>query len=68
MDADHPANGVPFARRSTIKVNGPEIISILESVYGSLDTVEHTTALAKYVNFAKELGSEGYAALIGAEM
>ena len=53
---------------SAIKVNGPEIMSILESVYGSLDKVEQTTALAKYVNFAQKLGSEGYAALIGAEM
>ena len=53
---------------SAIKVNGPEILEILESVYGDLGNVRGSGALAKYVKFARQLGTEGYAALIGAEM
>ena len=51
-----------------IKVNGPEIMEILESGYGDLENLGRIAALAKYVKFARELGTEGYAALIGAEM
>jgi hypothetical protein len=53
---------------SAIKVNGPEILEILKSVYGDLENVRGSGALTKYVKFARELGSEGFAALIGAEM
>ena len=53
---------------SAIKVNGPEILEILRSVYGDLENVGRTGILAKYVNFARELGSEGFAALIAAEL
>ena len=53
---------------SAIKVNGPEIMQILGSVYGDLENVDGKGALARYVKFARELGSEGFAALIGAEL
>lgn len=53
---------------SAIKVNGPEIMDILESFYGDLRKVGRTGSLAKYVKFARQLGIEGFAAFIAAEL
>jgi hypothetical protein len=53
---------------SAIKVNGPEIMGILESVYGDLGKVGRTGTLGKYVEAARQLGSEGFAALVAAEL
>ena len=53
---------------SAIKVNEPEILDILRSVYGDLENVGRTGSLAKYVSFARQLGSERFAAFIAAEL
>ena len=38
---------------SAIKVNGPEILEILRSVYGDLENVSGKGSLGKYVKFAR---------------
>ncbi len=53
---------------SAIKVNGPEILDILRSVYGDLEKFKPKDTIGKYVRFANKLGSEGYAAFIAAEL
>ena len=51
-----------------IKVNGPQMLTVLEECYGSTDAVDPKTLLGKYAAFARKLGTERYVALISAEM
>ena len=51
-----------------IKVNGPEMLTILEECYGSLDGVGPKTILGKHAAFARKLGTDNYVALISCEM
>ena len=53
---------------SAIKVNGPEIVDILRSVYGDLERFKPINTIGKYVKFARQLGSEKFAAFIAAEL
>ena len=51
-----------------IKVNGPEMLTILEECYGSMDEVDPKALLGKYADFARKLGTANYVALISTEM
>ena len=51
-----------------IKVNGPEMLRVLEEAYGSTDGVDPKTLLGRYAAFARKLGTEKYMALVAAEM
>ena len=51
-----------------IKVNGPEMLTILEECYGNMDEVDPKTLLGKYADFARKLGTENYVALISTEL
>jgi hypothetical protein len=53
---------------SAIKVNGPEVMDILRSVYGDLERFKPKDTIGKYVQFARDLGSERFAAFIAAEL
>jgi hypothetical protein len=53
---------------SAIKVNGPEIMNILQSVYGELENLNQKQTIRRYVEFARQLGSERFAAFIAAEL
>ena len=53
---------------SAIKVNGPEILDILRSVYGDLENLDPKGIIGKYVEFARQLASERFAAFIAAEL
>ena len=47
-----------------IKVNGPEMLAVLEECYGDPDAADPTSLLGKYVAFAKALGPENCIAFI----
>ena len=51
-----------------IKVNGPEMLTVLEECYGRMDAVNPKTLLGRYAAFARKLGTENYVALVSAEM
>ena len=51
-----------------IKVNGPEMLRVLEEAYGSLEEVNPKTILGKYAAFARKLGTENYIAMVAAEL
>ena len=53
---------------SAIKVNGAEMLTVLEECYGSTDAVDPETLIGKYAAFARKLGPEHYVALVAAEM
>lgn len=53
---------------SAIKVIGPEILNILRSVYGDLERFKPKDTIGKYVEFARQLGSEKFVAFIAAEL
>jgi hypothetical protein len=51
-----------------IKVNGPEMLRVLEEAYGSTMEVDPKTLLGRYAAFARELGTENYVAMVSTEM
>lgn len=51
-----------------IKVNGPEMLRVLEEAYGSTKEVDPKTLLGKYAAFAHELGTENYIAMVAVEL
>ncbi|GAC1586641.1 MAG: hypothetical protein NVS3B5_20630 [Sphingomicrobium sp.] len=51
-----------------LKVNGPELLTILEEAYGSTTGIDPKTLLGRYAAFARKLGTENYIPLISAEM
>jgi hypothetical protein len=51
-----------------IKVNGPEMLTVLKECYGNMDVVDPTTLLGTYAAFARKLGTEHHVALGSAEL
>ena len=51
-----------------IKVNGPEMLRVLEEAYGGTEGVDRETLLGRYAAFAHKLGTENYVAMVAAEM
>ena len=51
-----------------IKVNGPEMLRVLEEAYGNTEGVDRKDLLGKYAAFAHKLGTENYVAMIALEM
>ena len=51
-----------------IKVNGPEMLRVLEEAYGSTEEVKPKTLLGKHAAFAHKLGTENYVAMVALEL
>lgn len=51
-----------------IKVNSPEMLSVLEECCGGIAAVDPVSLLERYAVFARELGTERYVALVSCEM
>ena len=51
-----------------IKVNGPELLSVLTDCYGDLTYCDPKTVLGQHIKYAKKLGETKYVALISTEM
>lgn len=53
---------------SAIKVNGPEMLAVLEDCYGDLASAPPGSPLARYTDFAKSLGPDNLVALVSCEL
>ena len=51
-----------------IKVNGPELLSILQECYGNPEAADPTSLLGQYVAYAQELGADQYVAFLSVEL
>lgn len=51
-----------------IKVNGPELMSVLADCYGDLSDRDPKSVLGRHIQYAKKLGETKYVALISTEM
>jgi hypothetical protein len=51
-----------------IKVNGPQLLEVLELCYGHLDHPNDQSIKARYVAFARQLGLEDFVAFLSVEM
>ena len=51
-----------------IKVNGPELLVVLEDCYGDLGSAPPDSLLASYANFARSLGPDKSVALVSCEL
>ncbi|WP_221792223.1 hypothetical protein [Aquisediminimonas sediminicola] len=51
-----------------VKVNGTELLSILDECYGPVEEMKSDTLLARYISFAERLGAGNYVALVSCEI
>lgn len=51
-----------------IKVNGPELLSVLTSCYGDIEAVNPESLTGRYVSYAKALGADNYVAFLSVEL
>jgi hypothetical protein len=51
-----------------IKVNGPQLLAVLNEARGDPGNVDPDGVIGKYVAYARDLGSENFVALVSAEL
>ena len=51
-----------------IKVNGPELLTVLSECHDNIESVNLESLLGRYVSYAKSLGSKNYVAFVSVEL
>ena len=70
---DHARNGNYEGLRVdwgafAIKVNGPELLTVMSECHDDIESVDLESLLARYVSYAKSLGSKKYVAFLSVEL